>query len=388
MVRVPSRRSSARALPPPASLPDELRESVPARLLAWFDVHRRVLPWRENRDPYAIWISEVMLQQTQVATVIPYFARFLTAFPDIATLAAASEQDVLRLWEGLGYYRRARDLHRCAKLLVERHGGQIPRDVEAVGELPGMGPYTRNAVLSQAFDLRLPILEANSQRVLSRLFGRRDDPRTTQARRWLWQVAEELLPQQRVGDFNQALMEIGSLVCTPTTPSCDRCPLEESCQAFASGTPEAFPEKTPPPVLTDVFERALVVRREERVLLVQRPANASRWASLWEFPHAEVDVSQPVEVTLASLARDLLGLEILPGATLTTLKHGVTRFRITLACHEATWAAGEFASAFYVQGQWLTLDELAHHPVSAAQRRLANVLLRTEPRQGLLPFSE
>lgn len=315
-----------------------------------------------------------MLQQTQVATVIPYFERFLSTFPDIPSLAAASEQEVLRLWEGLGYYRRARDLHRCAKLLVEHHAGQIPRDVEAVGQLPGMGPYTRNAVLSQAYDLRLPILEANSQRVLSRYFARREDPRTTAARRWLWQAAEEILPESRAGDFNQALMELGSLICTPTSPACDRCPLASDCAARASGNPEAFPERTPPPALTEVQELAVVVRREGRVLLVQRPANASRWASLWEFPHAEVSHREDTPDAILRLAQDLLGITVRPGAELTTLKHGVTRFRITLTCHEAEWVAGEFASPFYAQGQWLTPEELAAHPVSSAQRRLANLL--------------
>jgi len=317
-----------------------------------------------------------MLQQTQVATVVPYFERFLAAYPDVASLAAAAEQDILRLWEGLGYYRRARDLHRAARLVVERHGGTLPADVDAVAALPGMGPYTRNAVLSQAFDLRLPILEANSQRVLSRLYGRRDDPRTTPARRWLWAAAEALLPERRAGDFNQALMELGALVCTPAGPACGRCPLSADCQAYASGAPEAFPARTPPPAPTDVFERAVVVRRDGRVLLVQRPATATRWASLWEFPHTEADAVEEAGPAVVRLARDLVGLEVAAGPELAVLKHGVTRFRITLACHEADWVAGEFASSFYAAARWLTPAELAEHPVSAPQRRLANLLRR------------
>src|SRR5437764_8877912 len=174
------------------------------RLLGWFDRHRRDLPWRRDRDPYRVWVSEVMLQQTQVATVVPYFERFLRAFPTLPDLAAADEQDVLRLWEGLGYYRRARDLHRAARRLVADHGGLVPDDPAALAGLPGLGRYTRNAVLSQAFDRRLPILEANSQRVLSRLFARGEDPRGGPARRWLWQAAEELLPARQAGAFNQA----------------------------------------------------------------------------------------------------------------------------------------------------------------------------------------
>jgi A/G-specific adenine glycosylase len=163
-------------------------------------------------------VSEIMLQQTQVATVIPYFRRFLEAFPSLETLAAAREQDVLRLWEGMGYYRRARDLHRAAQRVVAEYAGRLPEEPALLRTLPGIGRYTAGAILSQAFDRRLPILEANSQRVLCRLFGRRDDPRRGPGRRWLWEVAEALLPVRRVGDFNQALMELGALLCTPAAP--------------------------------------------------------------------------------------------------------------------------------------------------------------------------
>ncbi len=202
-----------------------------ASLLRWFDRHARNLPWRRTRDPYAIWISEVMLQQTQVATVIPYFERFLNAFPSLSALAAADEQHVLRLWEGLGYYRRARNLHQAAQLLHAEHAERFPDDADVLRRLPGFGRYTANAVLSQAFDRRLPILEANSRRVLCRLFGVRDDPQEAAVQARLWTAAEALLPVKRVGAFNQALMELGALVCTPARPQCSRCPLSRQCQA-------------------------------------------------------------------------------------------------------------------------------------------------------------
>src|SRR5262245_48811150 len=187
-----------------------LRRWAAPRLLRWFREHRRDLPWRRDRDPYRIWVAEVMLQQTLVATVIPYFERFLARFPQLSDLARADEQDVLRLWEGLGYYRRARDLLRAARLIQECHDGRFPSSPEDLRDLPGMGEYTRNAILSQAFDLPLPILEANSQRVLSRVFGREEDPRQSGARRWLWRAAGSLLPEKDVGEFNQALMELGA----------------------------------------------------------------------------------------------------------------------------------------------------------------------------------
>ena len=251
-----------------------LRRRLQTHLLAWFEKARRDLPWRRDRDPYRIWVSEVMLQQTTVAAVVSYFERFLRAFPTLRDLAAADEQDVLRLWEGLGYYRRARDLHRAARQLVAGHGPSLPDDPDALRELPGMGRYTLGAVLSQAFDRRLPILEANSLRVLCRLFGRRDDPRRGPAQRWLWQVAEDLLPAHRVGEFNQALMELGAVVCTPTAPRCVECPLARDCVARRLGLQDEIPAMAPPPSITEVREAAIIIHRGPAVLLVQRPESA------------------------------------------------------------------------------------------------------------------
>src|SRR5262249_26065537 len=215
----PHRGRVSRPAPPPPPPP------LPRRLRAWFDRHRRDLPWRRDRDPYRVWVSEVMLQQTTVAAVGPYFERFLAAFPSLADLAAADEQDVLRLWEGLGYYRRPRHLHAAPRRLVSEHGGTLPDDPAVWRDLPGVGRYILGAVLSQAFDRRLPIVEANSLRVLCRLFGYAGDPRSGEGQRWLWETAETVLPAERVGDFNQALMGLGALGCTPAAPPCGRCPL-------------------------------------------------------------------------------------------------------------------------------------------------------------------
>jgi A/G-specific adenine glycosylase len=350
-----------------------LRNWLVSRLLKWFACHRRDLPWRRDRDPYRIWVSEVMLQQTQVVTVIPYFERFLQRFPTLGDLAAADEQEVLRLWEGLGYYRRAHDLLRSARRLVEEHGGSFPRDPDSLAGLPGLGEYTRNAVLSQAFDLRLPILEANTQRVLSRLFGREEDPRQGPARRWLWQAAEALLPARRAGEFNQALMELGSLVCTLTAPRCGECPIAPRCSAFAQGKQEEIPARTPRPAVTLVRESAVVVRRAGKVLLVQRPA-AGRWASLWEFPHRELTEGESHEQAAERLTAELAGVEARLGSKALTIEHGVTRFRITLVCFESEYESGEFRPGFYVQGAWVEPAKLADYPVSSPQRQLARAL--------------
>jgi A/G-specific adenine glycosylase len=377
------RRSPALPVPSqPAAGPSALRPWLARRLRPWFDRHQRDLPWRRDRDPYRIWVSEVMLQQTQVATVVPYFERFLRAFPTVADLAAAALADVLRLWEGLGYYRRARDLHRAARLLVERHGGAFPDDPAVLGRLPGLGRYTRNAVLSQAFDRRLPILEANSRRVLSRLFGRAEDPRQAEANRWLWRAAEDVLPARGAGAFNQALMELGALVCTPLAPDCAGCPLAPRCRARRLGLQGQIPARAPAPPATRVEEAAVVVWRGRRVLLVQRPPGG-RWAGLWEFPHAPLEDGEPHEAAAARLLADRTGVEARLGAELMTLRHGITRYQITLTCFEAVYAAGEFRPGFYVAGLWLAAEDLAAYPVSAPQRRLARAL--TAPgRQRLL----
>jgi A/G-specific adenine glycosylase len=315
-----------------------------------------------------------MLQQTQVATVIPYFERFVRSFPSVADLAAAEEQDVLRLWEGLGYYRRARDLHRAARGIVVQHAGRFPDDPAALRGLPGLGRYTCNAVLSQAFDRRLPILEANSQRVLSRLFGRSEDPRQGTARRWLWQAAEDILPRREVGAFNQALMELGALVCTPAAPRCSDCPLTARCMARQLGQQETIPARAPAPETTRVQESAVVLWRGPTVLLVQRPPTG-RWAGLWEFPHGPLRDGESHQDAAVRLLRDLTGLHAQPGPELLTIRHGITRFHITLTCFESVYVAGEFRSDFYIQGRWPSIADLAAYPVSAPQRRLARFLL-------------
>lgn len=369
----------------PSSSPDprSLRAWVGRRLLAWFGHAQRALPWRANRDPYRIWVSEVMLQQTQVATVIPYFERFLVRFPALADLAAASEQEVLRLWEGLGYYRRARALHAAARRLCERHEGRLPVDAAALGELPGMGRYTVNAVLSQAFDQRLPILEANSVRVWCRFFGKRENPSRGPLRAWLWQAAEQILPVRQVGAFNQAVMELGALVCTSSAPGCKECPLRSKCQAHQLDLQDAIPFRTPPLRSVDVREFAVVLRKGSRVFLVQRPPSG-RWENLWEFPHAELANGESPEQANRILW-ELTGMKGTLGAEIMTIRHAVTRWNIEMVCFEAHWKQGAFHSSFYSNGRWVKLADLINYPVSSPQRRLIRALTQFDNKEQ--PFS-
>ena len=322
-----------------------------------------------------------MLQQTTVAAVVPYFQRFMSAFPTLADLAAADEQAVLKHWAGLGYYRRAKHMHQAARTLVAA-GGLLPDDPDIWRELPGVGRYILGAVLSQAFDRRMPIIEANSLRVICRLFGQAGDPKSTAVQKWLWQTAEAMLPKSRAGDFNQALMELGALVCTPAQPRCSECPLRRDCVAFAAGTQNTIPTKSAAATLSEVREVALVIRRGDKVLLAQRPDDAVRWAGMWEFPRAELKADEPYERAARRLIRNC-ALKAKLGSELATLRYGVTRFRMVLTTFEANYSGGKFASAFYQRAGWLCPAELMDYPLATAVRRLAELLIR-ESRQRRL----
>lgn len=355
-------------------LPDHRwRQSFRRRLTAWFARNARDLPWRRNRDPYAVWISEIMLQQTQVATVKPYFERFLARLPSIAALAAADEEEVLRLWEGLGYYRRARQLHRAAQKIVAEHGGQFPRDIEAVRHLPGIGRYTAGAILSIAFDARQPILEANTVRLFSRLLAYRGQPTSGEGQRLLWAMAEVVLPQRGTGLFNQALMELGSTVCTPRSPRCEQCPVAPLCQANLQGAQSEIPRPKARPVFEDCRHAAVVVWRRGKVLLRKCGAD-QRWAGLWDFPRFPIDGcdDESLGPALADNVRRLTGVAIDAATPLTTIKHGVTRFRITLECYRAEYLSGPSRSDSDLR--WLKPSELSDYPLTTTARRISRLL--------------
>lgn len=317
-----------------------------------------------------------MLQQTQVAAVIPYFERFLDRFPTLAALAAATEQEVLQLWEGLGYYRRARHLHAAARQMVADHGGHFPEDAETLRQLPGMGRYTVGAILSQAFDQRLPVVDANVARVLARWFACEEDIRSGPVQAWLWHTAEKLLPRKEVGAFNQAVMELGQTVCLPRQPMCLLCPVATLCAARQQGKQDIIPVKAPAPERTLVKEVAIILRRSEEVLLVQRPPQG-RWSNMWEFPHGELQTREKPKQAALRLATALTGYEVHLSSHHTTIQHGITRFDIEMACFLADVHSGTWHSAFYTDYRWLRPSELSQYPLSRPQRQLATWLQET-----------
>ena len=341
------------------------------RLGAWFGRHARDLPWRRRTDAYAVWVSEVMLQQTQVATVRPYFERFLAAFSTINDLAQADQQQVLRLWEGLGYYRRARQLHDAARIIAREHGGEFPRDPEAVRRLPGIGRYTAGAILSIAFDARQPILEANTQRLFSRLLAYDGGIASSEGQRLLWGLAEAVLPARGAGKLNQALMDLGSMVCTPRGPQCDNCPVAMLCRANQLQLQAEIPRPKTKPRFEDRHEVAVIVRRRGRVLLMQC-AEGERWAGLWDFPRFAVQSGNGAALAqeLTDLVYCRTGGRVKVGQRLATLKHGVTRFRITLDCYEAEFVCADGVKP-ETEIRWLRPDELVDYPLNTTGRKLA-----------------
>ncbi len=247
------------------------KEKIQTKLLRWFEKNKRDLPWRKTRDPYAIWVSEIMLQQTQVTTVIPYYQKFLKSFPTIHHLAKSDLSKVLKVWEGLGYYSRARNLHRASQIVLTHFHGKIPETLKDLLGLPGIGRSTAGSILSFAFHKDAPILDGNAKRVLSRLFAVSSNPVKSKTEGLLWQISESLIPKGFSNPFNQALMDLGSMLCTPKEPECDRCPLHRFCKGRASGEPERFPSKSIKKKIPHIEAISAVIEENGKVLLKQRP---------------------------------------------------------------------------------------------------------------------
>lgn len=372
------------------------KSTLRRKLLKWFDENQRDLPWRKNKTPYRIWVSEVMLQQTQVATVVSYYKRFIKRFSTVKKLAAADEADVLKLWEGLGYYRRARQLHAAAKVVVEQHGGKFPTDFESVLALPGIGRYTAGAILSISLDQQQPILEGNTIRLFARLMEMKSDPRTTSNQKALWEFSESILPRKRCGDFNQSLMELGSEICHPKRPQCLICPIRDLCPTAIKGLQDSIPVATKKVKYEELNEAVVVVKRGNKYLVRQCGAD-ERWAGLWDFPRYEIpraDQSQPnqksnsisksaartrlkrvdgadrVDLAIATTVKQETGLVIALEKTKKQLKHAVTKYKIKLDCYVADKVTGRLKKNSNLQ--WMTIDQVHAAPMSVTGRKIAS----------------
>lgn len=343
-------------------------------LLGWYKTHKRDMPWRRSDDPYAVWISETMLQQTQVAQARPYFERFMRRFPTVETLAEAPLEEVLKYWAGLGYYARARNLHRAARKVADEHNGRIPDGMTAISALPGVGPYTTAAILSIAYGKDYAVVDGNVTRVLSRLFRISGDVNRTPTRRLLAGLADRLLQKGRAGDFNQAMMELGSTVCTPRQPRCGACPVSGLCRAYNELTnPAELPQKTPRKPRPHHDVTAAVIWRNGRVLIARRPLDGLL-GGLWEFPGGRRMPGESLEAGLVRNVAETVGIQVRVDRPLTTVDHAFTHFAITVYSYHCIYVAGDARALRCSDCRWVAPATLRDFAFSRAHNRLIDAL--------------
>ncbi len=346
--------------------PSLTKKRIQTKLLHWFKKNKRDLPWRKTCDPYAIWISEIMLQQTQVATVIPYYQRFLKTFPTIRSLAGANLSKVLKVWEGLGYYSRARNLHQASKIIANHFNEKIPDNLKDLLSLPGIGRYTAGAVLSIAFNQEAPILDGNVKRVLSRLFAVPGHPKKIEE--ILWPLSESLIPKGSPGAFNQALMDLGSMICTPKHPNCPGCPLKNLCQGYLSRKPESYPLRSIKKKVPHIEAIAAVIQKDEKVLLRQRPPKGLL-GGLWEFPNWPIEEKRRLRLRLRNHIKKEMGMIVEVKESIGTFHQTYSHFRFTLHVYHCPVVDGIGI------GKWVPIKNLPLLPLSNIHRKIANTII-------------
>jgi A/G-specific adenine glycosylase len=344
-----------------------------SRLLTWYRRHGRSLPWRGLVDPYVVWVSEIMLQQTRVETVIPYFENWMQRFPTITDLAKASEHEVLNAWEGLGYYSRARNLHKAAQIVHEHYAGKLPRDLDALRKLPGIGRYTLGAIASIAFGMDEPTLDGNLRRVFARLFDVNEPADSTAGEKILWELAARHLPKGQAGDYNQALMDLGATICLPKNPRCLICPLMEICNSRANGTQEQRPVLKPKKETPHYFHAAGAIVRQignplhKEVLLAKRPSKGLL-GGMWEFPNGRVE-GEPAE-GLESALETGYRLKVQRNEALGVVQHAYTHFRVTVHAYRCELVSMSSNESL----KWVKLKELDDFPMGKVDRQIARML--------------
>lgn len=347
-------------------------------LLEWFRKHGRDLPWRGRMDTYSIWISEVMLQQTRVETVIPYFERWMDRFPRLEVLAEATRDEVLTIWEGLGYYRRAHNLHRTAQILVVGREGKFPEEPQELQKLPGIGPYTAAAISAFAFNRDVLALDGNQQRVLSRWVDLKVDPKAKEGERIFIGRGLELMPTGQGSAFNQALMDLGAMICTPRSPKCSRCPLKKACLGYARGVQEERPVRSPRSPIPHRTQTSAVLRRDETVLLARR-SEGELLGGLWEFPSSEIEADENLDSGLVRGIEQDLGIEIEIKKPLIKLDHAYTHFKVTVHVFECDRVRGHPVARNHAEVRWARISELGLLPMGVVARRIAKVVVEDKP---------
>lgn len=348
-----------------------------ARLLKWYAANRRTFPWREDPQPYTVWVSEIMAQQTRLETMLPYFREWMARFPTIRALASADQQEVLNLWEGLGYYTRARNLHKAARAVVEKHGGALPETAAELKKLPGIGRYTAGAIASIAFGADEAVVDGNVKRVLGRVFTLSEAVNTPPGEKRVWEIAEAHLPAGQAGDYNQALMDLGSLVCLPRQPRCSVCPLVDVCKAAKSGQQEDFPVKQKAPKVPHHTVTAAVMEQDGHVLIAQR-AQDQLLGGMWEFPGGKQETGESLENCLKREIKEELGVTIEVGAKVGVYRHAYTHFRVTLHAFECRLMGGTPCLNDHQATAWVQLEDLDAYPMGKIDRQIAQTLQARE----------
>jgi A/G-specific adenine glycosylase len=351
-------------------------DSIAQKITAWFEAHLRDLPWRSNPTPYAVWVAEIMAQQTRLETILPYFQRWMASFPTIEDLAAGSQQDVLNLWEGLGYYSRARNLHKAAQIVTREHGGKLPGDVQALRALPGIGRYTAGAIASIAFGLDEPAVDGNVKRVLARIFMVEDLVDSTMGEKRIWALASEHLPPGQAGDYNQALMDLGATICLPGSPDCAQCPIQEDCQAYAAGQQAEYPRRKPKTKIPHHSVAAAVIREGRRVLITQR-AQDDMFGGMWEFPGGKQEGGESLKSCLKREIKEELGVKIKVSEEIGVFNTTYTHFRVTLHAFECQLDGGRPRPVEVDDLRWVTVDELGGFPMSKLDRLISQELQKS-----------
>ncbi len=337
---------------------NERESQIRRRLMDWYDRRQRDMPWRGAGDPYAVWVAEVMLQQTRVETVRPYYRRWMERFPTVFELAAAATDDVLKAWEGLGYYARARNLHRAAQQLVRDHRGKLPDNWDDLRALPGIGDYTAGAVLSIAFGKPFPAVDGNARRVLARLFAIDAPIRRSAVQRQMYDLAARMIPAERPGDFNQALMDLGAEVCLPRTPDCDSCPLTGECLAFQQDRQADFPYRKTPHKLPHYEMTAGVIWGPQRKVLMARRPWKGLLGGLWGFPGSKQITGETLEASLRRGIRATLGVRVAIEEPIVTIEHAYTHFRITLHAFHCRYLSGDPQTIGCAEWKWIVPEEI------------------------------